>query len=187
MNVNNNYQITGNIVLVKLDNEILHYLSFFKRIHIKQLYRMLCSNDVSSKDIDARLKRLKHRQLVNIDEDGFVSKYSNVIPKFTPNEHKAFDIIVYFKDQIDGIYTGDYPFIILFTMNHNIFDVVVFEKNSPDETLLCNLINRSMSERLIAIVEDEEHIESLSITKNVRYAIVNDEGNVDFIDISNND
>ena len=34
---------------------------------------MLCSSDVSSKDIDARLKRLKHRQLVSIDEDGFIA------------------------------------------------------------------------------------------------------------------
>ena len=185
--MNSSYQITGNIVLVKLDKEILHYLSLFKRIHINQLYRMLCSSDVSSKDIDARLRRLRHRQLVSIDEDGFVSKYSNVAVKFTPNEHKAFDIIVHFKDQLDGIYTGEYPFIILFTMNHKVFDIAVFEKNSPDEAVLCNLINRSMSERLIAIVEDEEHVESLNITKSVRYAIIDDEGYVEFINTDNND
>lgn len=165
------------IVLTDIDEKIMDSLSKFKRLKIYQLKRTL---DRPETAVDNRLRTLAARKYIEITEDGFVQIPANVQPKCTPNEHKVFDILIHFKDDIDGYYMGEFPFYLLFTMHDAVYDVAIFDDPILEVTQV-TLINRSPAERIIAIIRDTDQMNRLAIEKNVMYITIDDDGKLEFL------
>jgi len=84
---------------------------------------------------------------------------------------KALEVLVHFKKKANWHMHGDFPFQISFYMNEKVFDVAVIEEG--EEAMMSAAINRTMAERVIAVIDKEDSISKLKINKPVRYCKLN--------------
>lgn len=83
----------------------------------------------------------------------------------------ALEVLVYFKKKVKWHVRGNYPYCISFYMNNKVFDVVVIMEG--EEAMMSALINRTIAERVIAVVEKADSIRNLGINKPIRCCTVN--------------
>lgn len=89
-----------------------------------------------------------------------------------PSAIKAFDVLLYFRDEIETHWPATYPFTIYFMKAGKHYDVAVIPPGS--ETVICAVINRSCAERVIAVIDSEEQIDEIEIEKPVLFFIPGD-------------
>jgi len=89
-------------------------------------------------------------------------------------KHKAFELLIKFKDSIQMHEASDYPFDLVYIRNNNVYDVAVIERGQ--EMIQAQLINRSQAKRIVLIVENEKQAqivrECLNTDANIVFLIV---------------
>ncbi|NJD02369.1 MAG: hypothetical protein FIA99_07205 [Ruminiclostridium sp.] len=89
-----------------------------------------------------------------------------------PSVIKAFEVLLYYRDEIETHWPATYPFTIYFMRGGKHYDVAVIPPGS--ETIMCTVINRSYAERVIAVIDSEEQIDEIEIEKPVLFFIPGD-------------
>jgi len=84
---------------------------------------------------------------------------------------KALEVLVHFRKRVSWHMRGDFPYQISFYMNDKVFDVAVIEEG--EEAMMSAAINRTIAERVIAVIDREDSISKLRISKPVRYCTLN--------------
>lgn len=82
---------------------------------------------------------------------------------------KAFEVLLYYKAEINNHWPVGYPFTIYFMRNNMHYDIAVAK--AGDEESLSAVINRSASQKVIIVIEDVEQINLLPVEKPVLYFI----------------
>lgn len=89
-----------------------------------------------------------------------------------PSAIKAFEVLLYYRDEIDTHWPATYPFTIFFMKGGKHYDVAVIPPGN--ETILSAVINRSYAERVIAVIDSKEQINEIEIEKPVLFFIPGD-------------
>jgi len=84
---------------------------------------------------------------------------------------KALEVLVHFRKRVSWHMRGDFPYQISFYMNDKVFDVAVIEEG--EEAMMSAAINRTIAERVIAVIAKETSIDKININKPVRFCTIN--------------
>jgi hypothetical protein len=146
----------------KKEKEIIEKVNSVGCISRDQLERWFGYNDKGN-----HISMLVNKKMLKKQDDILLP------PAVTINQDilLANEILISFKDSIQWFSRTDYPFVFTFFRNDKSFDITVI--NKPDDKIMIHSINRSTSERIIAIVPDKDCIKDINIDKSVRYCTIN--------------
>ena len=151
------------IPLIKEDEEIIDFMKQYVKVEKTHLQKIFKSS---------RLEKLIKSGLLK--EEGLSLLNTKGDTKLKHNHlSKAVEVLIHLWDKVEYHTVTDYPFAIYIIMKGKGYDVAYIEPGS--EPIISQVINRSQSEKVIAILDDIEQAAKMSITKPVRYCVIRPE------------
>ncbi|KHD38167.1 hypothetical protein NL50_01275 [Clostridium acetobutylicum] len=149
---------------------ILKFIEKFGVARIEHMKRIL-----NIKDIDKQFKILIRQRKVKLVFNDIC--ILNGKKDFNIKMIKALDLYscLYLNNggiPVEWCMPQDFPFTIAFFRNSKVFDVAVI--NEGEENIYSSAINRGVSERVIAVISEENQKEKIKINKQIKCCTIED-------------